>query len=87
MIEITKPELKKEDTMLENKKDKATGVTCSLCGEREGKVRKLIGGPNMRICDVCVKICNAIFAGESGKNLSGCKEADSSKQVEIKKEG
>lgn len=87
MIETTKSKLKKGDTMVEDKKDKTTGVTCSFCGKGEDEIRKVIAGPKVYICDVCVELCNDILAEEYEKNLSGCKESSSSKQVEIKKEG
>lgn len=73
--------------MVEDKKDKTTAVKCSFCGRGEGEVRKIIAGPKVHICDVCVELCNDILAEEPEKNLSGCKESGSSKQAEIKKEG
>jgi hypothetical protein len=37
-------------------------LSCSFCGKSEGRVKKLIAGPSVRICDECVKICNDILA-------------------------
>ncbi len=40
--------------------DKETAC-CSFCGRTEEAVEKLISGPNVYICDKCVKLCNGIL--------------------------
>jgi ATP-dependent Clp protease ATP-binding subunit ClpX len=40
---------------------------CSFCGKSQHKVRKLIAGPSVFICDECVDLCNEIIAEEFGK--------------------
>jgi ATP-dependent Clp protease ATP-binding subunit ClpX len=34
---------------------------CSFCGKSQYEVRKLIAGPEVFICDVCVAFCNKIL--------------------------
>lgn len=36
-------------------------ICCSFCGKRRSEVRKLISGPNVYVCDECVKLCNDII--------------------------
>jgi ATP-dependent Clp protease ATP-binding subunit ClpX len=41
---------------------------CSFCGKSQEKVRRLIAGPNVYICDECVALCNEIIAEETAKD-------------------
>lgn len=41
-------------------------VHCSFCGKPEVQVRKVIAGPGVFICDVCVALCNTILATDDG---------------------
>jgi hypothetical protein len=36
-------------------------LRCSFCGKGEKEVARLIGGPNVHICDACVGTCNKIL--------------------------
>ena len=36
-------------------------LKCSFCGKTEKEVARLIGGPNVHICDACVGTCNKIL--------------------------
>jgi ATP-dependent Clp protease ATP-binding subunit ClpX len=44
------------------KKRKLELLRCSFCGKFEKEVRKLVAGPDVYICDDCVKICVEIMA-------------------------
>jgi ATP-dependent Clp protease ATP-binding subunit ClpX len=35
---------------------------CSFCGKSELEVKKLIAGPTVFICDLCVDVCTQIIA-------------------------
>jgi hypothetical protein len=37
-------------------------VACSFCGKSRQRVKRLIGGPGVYICDECVELCNEILA-------------------------
>ncbi len=37
---------------------------CSFCGKSQHEVRKLIAGPNVYVCDICVELCNDIIREE-----------------------
>ena len=41
--------------------------TCSFCGKRHDEVNKLIAGPDVNICDECVRLCNEIVAEDREK--------------------
>ncbi len=47
-----------EDNDGENGDDKAN---CTFCGRAEEEVEKLISGPNVYICDTCVKLCMGLL--------------------------
>lgn len=36
-------------------------ISCSFCGRSEEAVEKLISGPNVYICDKCVRLCSGIL--------------------------
>ncbi len=36
-------------------------ISCSFCGRGEEAVEKLISGPNVYICDKCIKLCSGII--------------------------
>jgi ATP-dependent protease Clp ATPase subunit len=36
-------------------------LRCSFCGKPKDKVRKLIAGPGVYICDQCVELCTEIL--------------------------
>ena len=37
---------------------------CSFCGKGKDKVRKLVAGPGVFICDQCVHLCNEVLQSE-----------------------
>lgn len=43
--------------------------SCSFCGKRQDEVNKLIAGPDVNICDDCVKLCSEIIAEGSRKGV------------------
>ncbi|HDP36058.1 MAG TPA: ATP-dependent Clp protease ATP-binding subunit ClpX [Candidatus Hydrogenedentes bacterium] len=45
--------------------------TCSFCGKRHDEVAKLIAGPDVNICDECVKLCNEIVAEDRARKRGG----------------
>ncbi len=40
-------------------------VNCSFCGKNQEQVRRLIAGPDVFICDECVRLCDEIIAQDS----------------------
>lgn len=45
-------------------RDRLQKLRCSFCGKSEDKVKKLVAGPGVFICDQCVALCNQIIADE-----------------------
>ena len=39
--------------------------SCSFCGKRQTKTRKLVAGPEVSICDECIHLCNTILSGDA----------------------
>jgi len=65
---LTDSELEKAAEELEAKaKEKAPSfLSCSFCGQHQSKVKKLIAGPNVYICDECIGLCVSILWEEDG---------------------
>lgn len=45
---------------------------CSFCGESKDKVRRLVAGPGVFICDQCIQLCNEVLQSDEqrGRDLS-----------------
>jgi ATP-dependent Clp protease ATP-binding subunit ClpX len=43
-----------------------TTTHCSFCTKEEEQVAQMVAGPGVYICNECVDLCNAIFAGSTG---------------------
>jgi ATP-dependent Clp protease ATP-binding subunit ClpX len=43
-------------------------ISCSFCGRTEENVEKLISGPNVYICDKCVRLCSGILDKKKTSN-------------------
>ena len=43
-------------------------ISCSFCGRTEEAVEKLISGPNVYICDKCVRLCSGILEKKKPAN-------------------
>src|SRR5690625_6277269 len=41
-------------------------LKCSFCGKSQDKVRKLVAGPGVYICDECIELCTEIVEEELG---------------------
>ena len=59
---------------------KKSKLSCSFCGKQQSKVKKLIAGPNIYICNECVDLCNDILVEEEKS------EADQSFKIAKPKE-
>ncbi len=57
--------------------------TCSFCGKRHDEVNKLIAGPEVNICDECVKLCGEIVAEDRARK-GGARTVKVPTPVEIK---
>ncbi len=44
--------------------DESETLYCSFCDRSQHDVRKLIAGPAIQICDICVDLCNDIITEE-----------------------
>jgi len=47
-----------------DERPKPLGVKCSFCRRSQKPVKKLIAGPGVYICDVCINLCNDIIEEE-----------------------
>src|SRR5712691_1450135 len=37
---------------------------CSFCGKGKDKVRRLVAGPGVFICDQCIELCNEVLRSD-----------------------
>jgi ATP-dependent Clp protease ATP-binding subunit ClpX len=49
--------------------DEKGQLKCSFCGKSQERVRKLIAGPGVYICDECIALCNEVIQEELCKNV------------------
>ncbi len=54
---------------------KSPDATCSFCGRKRAEVRKLVAGPNVNICDECVRLCDSLVKDE-GKEKTTVSASD-----------
>lgn len=59
-------------------------LSCSFCGKSQHDVRKLIAGPNVYICNECVKLCNEIIAEEFAREEPARARLNIARPIEIK---
>lgn len=57
-------------------KDDTRGLKCSFCGKTQEKVRKLIAGPGVYICDECIGVCSSILEEDFGLHQSAAMASD-----------
>ena len=63
----------KDDNTSKNRK---RPLVCSFCGKKQQDVRKLIAGPQVFICDECVKLCMEILSNEPAMSQSENADGD-----------
>ena len=56
---------------------------CSFCGRSHSQVEKIITGPQVHICNECVKLCNEVLAEEKQQTLPW-EDGEMPKPTEIK---
>ena len=54
---------------------------CSFCGKEQSKVKKLIAGPNIYICNECVDLCNDILHEETKNEKEEVFEISKPKEI------
>jgi len=68
----------------ESAPERQTQVACSFCEKGRDKVRKLIAGPQVYICDECVALCDDILQEEYETELIAVHEPPSSQPAMLK---
>lgn len=46
---------------------------CSFCGKGQDKVKKLVAGPGVYICNTCIELCNEVLAEDTYLSGGGSK--------------
>ena len=44
---------------------KSGSLRCSFCGKSQDRVRKLVAGPGVFICDQCIHLCNEALESDA----------------------
>ena len=57
--------------MAPHQRSRSNAPTCSFCGKRHDEVSKLVAGPDVNICDECVKLCSEIVAEDRARRKGG----------------
>lgn len=56
--------------------DTKKSLACSFCGKRQDQVKKLIAGPDVFICDECVKLCSDILTEDDSPTKKVLREGE-----------
>ncbi|MFC1855391.1 ATP-dependent Clp protease ATP-binding subunit ClpX [Thermodesulfobacteriota bacterium] len=67
------------------KNELGSNLVCSFCGKSQEKVRKLIAGHTVYICNECIELCNEIITEEYEKEERLNRKINIPKPKEIKK--
>lgn len=54
---------------------------CSFCGKHQDQVKKLIAGPDVFICDECIKLCGDIISDDDPNKVSFANGIPSPRQI------
>lgn len=68
-----------------SKKEFGESLVCSFCGKSQDKVKKLIAGHTVYICNECIELCNEIITEEYEKEERLNSKINIPKPKEIKK--
>ncbi|CAL4325404.1 ATP-dependent Clp protease ATP-binding subunit ClpX [Buchnera aphidicola (Protaphis terricola)] len=69
-----------------SKDDSKTLLNCSFCGKNQKEVQKLIAGPEVYICNECIKLCNNIInETKKSEDIQNTELKNLPKPYEIKK--
>ena len=65
------PVFRRKEHQVAGKRQSSLG-RCSFCGKSKDKVRRLVAGPGVFICDGCVRLCNEVLDSDErrGRELS-----------------
>ncbi|HEV2414191.1 MAG TPA: ClpX C4-type zinc finger protein [Candidatus Dormibacteraeota bacterium] len=44
---------------------KSGSLRCSFCGKSQDRVRKLVAGPGVFICDQCIRLCSEVLESDA----------------------
>jgi hypothetical protein len=73
---VRRPESRRPDPLL---------LACSFCGKQQKQVRKLIAGPGVYICDLCIDVAeNAISSGQPADTELGTMDALPAHETRLK---
>ena len=59
-------------------------LKCSFCGKPQNRVRKLIAGPGVYICDECIELCHDILDEEFEQSVKKPEWGEIPKPAQIK---
>jgi ATP-dependent Clp protease ATP-binding subunit ClpX len=54
---------------MKKKNTSPRAIKCSFCGRGQDEVAKLVSGPNVYICNECIKLCNEILDEEMASSM------------------
>ena len=54
---------------MKKKSQSPRAIKCSFCGRGQNEVAKLVSGPNVYICNECIRLCNDILEEEIGGSV------------------
>ena len=66
--------LRQEGSMSRSdRQERRRHTRCSFCGKGQDQVKKLVAGPGVYICNMCIELCNEVLANDSRLSGGGSK--------------
>jgi len=55
---------------VDKREERRRHTRCSFCGKDQSEVRRLVAGPGVYICNLCIELCNEVLKEDSSPRAS-----------------
>jgi len=55
---------------MDKREERRRHTRCSFCGKDQSGVRRLVAGPGVYICNLCIELCNEVLKQDSAPSAS-----------------
>jgi len=56
--------------IVDKREERRRHTRCSFCGKDQSEVRRLVAGPGVYICNLCIELCNEVLKEDSAPRAS-----------------
>ncbi len=55
---------------MDKREERRRHTRCSFCGKNQSEVRRLVAGPGVYICNLCIELCNEVLKEDAAPGPS-----------------